>query len=758
MTTTDNYTASTSLTAYYRSRTERSPARLWANEKFLHDAADVGILSFFEGAGPNPTLLTGYDAEKIWLRTSSGVTTTKGDVLVYSGTGATSSESNWVPLTPALYQAYLSSVVTRYVDTRDYGAIADGTDHLLSEEYASLAAAQAVYPRATSLSQSIDAMAIQKAIDVVGVAGGGRVHLGGGTHVVNELSPVVIHYNGVMIDGCGLEIKATDYDYPVFVVGSLTDSTKKPADVTFANIRFRQTETLANPANTTTVSGAVTLTKRHTSAAIFHAHGDRLKILNCRFQNHLYGLSYYNWSDLVTASEGLDVIGCEFDGCNFGGFIASAVNDVRWHNNVARDTANIIDFLGDGSIDPPHQIYITGGVEFQSICQRVSVVGNTDYSNGGITGSSYKFKGVNGFNISGNLSVSTTGGIELGYCTDGIVSGNAVRDLIEDSVSTISQGALRTYGCSNVEIDGFFVEMTGSGTQAVAMAPLAKTDVTPEPSDNVLNTDMILSNIVVDYKTGNTSPQAPFYLDTCQRVTILNPVIKRASGINQYLFNIQDNDATQNTDDVRIITPTIRAESGDTYRSYGVFVESGSLNVRIVVDEARLINVDSKDSNFVSDAGTGTIFHRYAGFSNAGGKAVSGRTWDLLSTHVHAFESSSDTLIEIVSGNANTGALRFGDVDATARGRVDYDHSTDTMTLHTNGSRRLSLSVNGLDTFLQSATAANIASAAHAINTTNKLAGKIVFDTTNSRIMIATGATATSAWAIADGSATVTPS
>ena len=59
---------------------------------------------------------------------------------------------------------------------------------------------------------------------------------------------------------------------------------------------------------------------------------------------------------------------------------------------------------------------------------------------------------------------------------------------------------------------------------------------------------------------------------------------------------------------------------------------------------------------------------------------------------------------------------------------------------------------------IQSATAAVIAAAANAINTTNKVAGKVVYDTTNNRIMIASGSSAVSPWYIADGSASVTPS
>lgn len=55
-------------------------------------------------------------------------------------------------------------------------------------------------------------------------------------------------------------------------------------------------------------------------------------------------------------------------------------------------------------------------------------------------------------------------------------------------------------------------------------------------------------------------------------------------------------------------------------------------------------------------------------------------------------------------------------------------------------------------------TAANIASAAHAVNTTNKRQGLMVWDTTNNRMMRARGATSTSVWDVVDGSASVTPS
>ena len=58
---------------------------------------------------------------------------------------------------------------------------------------------------------------------------------------------------------------------------------------------------------------------------------------------------------------------------------------------------------------------------------------------------------------------------------------------------------------------------------------------------------------------------------------------------------------------------------------------------------------------------------------------------------------------------------------------------------------------------LQSVTAASIAAVANAINTASKVAGTVVFDTTNNRLMVSSGALATSPWYVVDGSASVTP-
>lgn len=53
--------------------------------------------------------------------------------------------------------------------------------------------------------------------------------------------------------------------------------------------------------------------------------------------------------------------------------------------------------------------------------------------------------------------------------------------------------------------------------------------------------------------------------------------------------------------------------------------------------------------------------------------------------------------------------------------------------------------------------AANIADGNHAVNTENKAAGHAVWDTTNNRLMIASGTSQIAPWYVADGSLSITP-
>jgi hypothetical protein len=98
-----------------------------------------------------------------------------------------------------------------------YGAVGDGRSHPLGTKYATLAAAQADYPRARSLAEEIDGHAIQRAIDAAGPAGR-SVHVPAGTFLTSM--PLVAPH-GANLTGdshTGTVIKAARmYAYPVLV-------------------------------------------------------------------------------------------------------------------------------------------------------------------------------------------------------------------------------------------------------------------------------------------------------------------------------------------------------------------------------------------------------------------------------------------------------------------------------------------------------------------------------------------------------------
>lgn len=110
--TTDLYDPSEALTAYYEARTTRQIARHWAVEKQVHDDGHIGKLSYFEGAGSDPTALSGYASTKLWLRVESGVTASPGTVRAWNGVSPESSLSNWPTLTPGAYGRHLLGLAT----------------------------------------------------------------------------------------------------------------------------------------------------------------------------------------------------------------------------------------------------------------------------------------------------------------------------------------------------------------------------------------------------------------------------------------------------------------------------------------------------------------------------------------------------------------------------------------------------------------------------------------------------------------------
>jgi hypothetical protein len=87
------------------------------------------------------------------------------------------------------------SVQDRFADmvnVKDFGAIGDGNPHPLSSVYPTLAAAQAVYPFATSLTQEIDWAAIQSAVNEAMKTGKMVYIIGPGPYLISDTIVVKI--------------------------------------------------------------------------------------------------------------------------------------------------------------------------------------------------------------------------------------------------------------------------------------------------------------------------------------------------------------------------------------------------------------------------------------------------------------------------------------------------------------------------------------------------------------------------------------
>lgn len=93
----------------------------------------------------------------------------------------------------------------------DFGAIADGTVHPLSERYASLALAQVDYPFVTSLTQSIDYAAFQRCVNEMVTRGAAGMSMGGrGQYALNATVTVnktaSVNEANKYIDFSGVEV------------------------------------------------------------------------------------------------------------------------------------------------------------------------------------------------------------------------------------------------------------------------------------------------------------------------------------------------------------------------------------------------------------------------------------------------------------------------------------------------------------------------------------------------------------------------
>jgi hypothetical protein len=139
---------------------------------------------------------------------------------------------------------------------KDFGAIGDGGTHPLSERYATLAAAQAVYPFVTSLTQTIDWAAIQAATNTIS-SGRGTVYIPKGIYITkDEIDCSSNSYDMLAYVGDAAQTYVRNYAASPMATFNCSGSVFKVAALSFKNIA------LWYPTNTAAGSIGVKLVNR----------------------------------------------------------------------------------------------------------------------------------------------------------------------------------------------------------------------------------------------------------------------------------------------------------------------------------------------------------------------------------------------------------------------------------------------------------------------------------------------------------------
>lgn len=135
----------------------------------------------------------------------------------------------------------------------------------------------------------------------------------------------------------------------------------------------------------------------------------------------------------------------------------------------------------------------------------------------------------------------------------------------------------------------------------------------------------------------------------------------------------------------------------------------------------------------------------YVGASTVDGVVISGN-------HIKGFQDS----LNIQAQEASSYVFINGNT-LTGMGRYPLGGYTEAANIYLSDNF-IPGAIRNEDVSIPSITAANIGDAANNINTLNKRVGKIIIDSTNGKMMFATGTLTTSNWSYVDGSGNITPS
>ncbi len=313
------------------------------------------------------------------------------------------------------------TVADRLNDTanvKDYGAIADGAYHPLSERFATLAEAQAVYPFVTSLSQSIDWAAIQSCLNE-----GGNVDFSGNprSYAVRDMLVATVSGTSLNLAGCaintlpgfqGINLFQLQADNIRIYGGATIDATHLPpqtadfSSAVWTGFAFAQRGTSGTKIKGLDVSGSIFVTNSP-AAAFAVEYGENFVVRDIKADN------------------------CD----NSATYVGPGVLFFNQCSNYYLDNLRSANFKWKG-------IYNTNGVDF-------SVHGGL-HTDGVADQAAVFFRACTGFQVS-SLEARRAFGFKFDSCSDF----NACH--LHSNCNGIGQLGVMIQGCIGYEVSGLFI-------------------------------------------------------------------------------------------------------------------------------------------------------------------------------------------------------------------------------------------------------------------------------------------------------------
>lgn len=225
---------------------------------------------------------------------------------------------------------------------KDYGATGDGTQRALSTKYGTLAAAQADYPFATALTQSLDWAAAQLAMNLAAANGGGTVFSPPGIYrmsdelIIPEIADADDGYNAVDIVGSGKRNTVWKWTSDL----GTGKYALRPADMVNDYMRStirdltlygpRTVDTLGSaPANMNGLGTAHRVNVERVQVEWFRSGvviiGDHHSFKDCTFTKNYYGVY---WGADGTNRGDHNFLSCDINGNKFANIATHPVNNI----------------------------------------------------------------------------------------------------------------------------------------------------------------------------------------------------------------------------------------------------------------------------------------------------------------------------------------------------------------------------------------------------------------------------------------------